>query len=572
MHHRRFNGWTVVLFLFVALVAMTWGAAQAQAASPAPALADLPEWQRDGDDGGSDDGHEWRGLIKTFPAEAGGRWQGTWVVTVGSSDREFIADAETEFDVEDGAFAAGVCVKVETASATSNIALEIDSESDCDGNHDGGDDGNGDDDGDDDGDDNGIEAYGRIVAPMPARNGQGRLEGQLTIQTRAGEMRTFQITERTRFEYEHGPLGVGTCVEVEAHSSTPTVAEKIESESAYKCRSGDDDDGDGAPEFEGLLFGIIEALPGTDDYTGDWTVSGIDFTVTAETELDFEDDRAFELGDYARVEFREDQGDRVATEVKLIYNRRDDDDDSGDHEYDWRFGHAWGTLTQTETAPGSWIVAGISYRVTEQTRLMDEPMPIAIGGTVKVKFYLDDAGNRIAVRIQATRERGEVDEANMFRFVSSIGAKPADGTLIGDWLIGGVEFVTTDQTRFDDDEAMFVVGAWVSVKYFIDEPTGDLIIAKIEVEVPPDAGDDDRLGRIERRDDDAAAAAALNVWRIGGVDYVVSPATDFDDSGLLDVGSMALVNSYVTSDGSNVATRIAGFTLATQIFLPVLER
>lgn len=564
MQHRRFSGWTVLPILLLALVALMWSTVTAQASTAAPVSADLPALQQVG----GDDGHISRGTIKSFPAEAAGRWEGTWVVTVGGHDQEFVANASTEFDTEDLAYAIGVCVKVETASATSNIALEIDSESDCNGDN--GD--NGDDDGDDDGDNNEIEVYGRILDPMPERNAQGRLEGQLKIQTRTGETLAFQITERTQFDYEHGPLAVGSCVEVEAQTATPTVAEKIESESAYKCRSGDDDDNDGDPEFEGLFFGIVEDLPDTDDYTGLWTVSGITFTVNTATELDLHFEQEFLVGDYVKVEFREDQGDRVATEIKLIYDRRDDDDDDGDYEYDWRFGHAWGTLTSMEPVPALWVVAGITYSVTEETILAERPMPIAVGGNVKVKFYLDDTGNRIAVRIQGTSERGEVDEANLFRFVSSIGAMPADGTLIGDWVIGGVTFVTTDQTRFDDDEALFVVGAWVSVKYYIDESTGDLIIVKIEVEVPPDAGDDNRLGEIERRHDESAASAMLNVWRIDGADYVVTPATDLDDSGVLVLNSTALVNSYVAADGSNVATRIAGVAVVRNIYLPILGR
>jgi hypothetical protein len=70
-----------------------------------------------------------------------------------------------------------------------------------------------------------------------------------------------------------------------------------------------------------------------------------------------------------------------------------------------------------------------------------------------------------------------------------------------------------------------------------------------------------------------AAGATADIWRVGGVDYVVTPATQILSSdALLEVGSTVAVNSFVDASGATTATRIEAIALDYQVLLPLLRR
>lgn len=94
----------------------------------------------------------------------------------------------------------------------------------------------------------------------------------------------------------------------------------------------------------------------------------------------------------------------------------------------------------------------------------------------------------------------------------------------------------------------------------------------METEVPPGAGDDDTIGKIESMDDNptAAAVSANATWVVDGKSFVVTPSTRV--SGALSTTDTVWVNSYAAADGSQVATRIVGVTLDNSLFLPVMRR
>lgn len=567
MHKRPRNLMSVLLILFVAMVAAAWRAAPAQAAAPTGAANTVSGIERNGDgsdDGGSADSSNdtsgdgdarFYGEIESMP---GGDGQGSWVV----GGRTFTADAGTDFEEDDGQFAPGACVKVEYAPASPTVASKIETEpvGDCDGSGNGG----GDNDGDEDGDSNEIEVYGRVeVTPTTGLIGTWVIDG-----------RTFTADADTEFEQEHGGLRVGVCVEVEADAATPTIAEKIETESSYKCDGGSDDDDDGNEEFHGEFYGIIGTLPNTPDLVGDWVVGGVTFVVTTTTEL--KDERApFAVGVTVKVEFREDSGRKVATEIKSVFESDDQGDDDGNGSHDGHEGHAWGTIGSfPQDFLGTWTISGVEYIVNAETRLKQEVAPFAENARVKVKFYLNAQGQRVATSIKTTNGNGGTSDEDS-KFVGFVEAKPAGTTLVGDWTIGGEKFVTTAQTKFEEDDGLLAIGTYVEVEYQLVD--GKRAVKEMDTDVPPGAGDDDAMGKIEDIGDDNPTAAALapgtSVWRIGGAEYTVTPATDLNEAqGALEVGGTAVINSLTAADGSRTATRIAGMTIAAQVYLPVMTR
>ena len=555
----------LLLLVLAAIVMLVWRTGTAQAASTIQLPVSLGEsvLQGDGDDDGDDDIKIY-GRIDSMPPSG---LQGTWVI----SGTTYTTSESTVFLTEDGPFAVGRCVEVESKIETPTVASKIATESDdqCTG---GGDDGGGDDDGDDDSDDNDIEVYGRIeVMPTVGLTGTWTISGT-----------TWTADNDTEFETEHGAFAVGVCVEVEALSATPTIAEKIETESSYKCNGSDDDD-DGSQEFEGEFYGQIVALPAGPTFLGDWTVGSITFEVTTTTELK-QEDGPFAVGGTVKVHFREDGGNKIAREVETVIKSDDDDDDDedGDGEdddgiRDGEDGHAFGPIVSFPAGlTGPWNIAGVLYTANDKTEFdeEDDSSPaFAVGVNVKVEYYEAADGTLIATEIEITDDRGEVSEPDRFKFVGYVTAKPAG--FLGTWEVNGEPFVADGSTEFDEEKSLLTLGAYVEVKYRI---VGEQrIISEIEVEVPPGAGGDDDFGKIDQGGDDSsllgAAAVSGTTWRIGGVNYSITAATDLvNTQGPLTLGSTAFVNSYVDAFGAHIATRVQGFTVAGTIYLPFAQR
>ena len=133
-------------------------------------------------------------------------------------------------------------------------------------------------------------------------------------------------------------------------------------------------------------------------------------------------------------------------------------------------------------------------------------------------------------------------------------------------------FVATDTTKFEEEQGVLGVGAYVKVEYFVQD--GIKIIHELEVHVPPGAGDDLKFGEIESTGDGVAAAAIRGtVWKVAGTSYTDTPATDLDDlQSAITVGSTAVVNSYTAADGSQVATQIRGVTMNNRLYLSIIQR
>jgi hypothetical protein len=504
----------------------------------------------------ADDDLKHRGIITAMPASADllGEW------TVGG--RVFIADANTEFDQEEGQLAVGVCAKVAYRTTDAGlVAEEIDSEpADCDGAP---------------GDDNPgnqhpgagqpgnvVVRFGHVdVMPTSGLSGTWVISGT-----------TYTADANTEFHQEHGGFAVGVCVKVKTNPATPSIAKEIETEQEYKCNRGDHD-GDGKSELGAEMFGVLQQFPA--DLIGEWRISDIAFQTDATTQFK-QRHGAFVVGGMVKVHFIDDNSVKLAREIETVFDR---DDDGADHDgngcLDGAQGHAFGPIDSFPAdLVGVWTIAGVPYTATQTTKFKQEDGAFGTGVLVKVEYHLDSAGNRIAHEIETTHDRGQVGHDNHFKLVGYVQEKPATG-FVGQWLIANEQFSATLTSKFEEEHGLLVVGAYVEVEYAVVD--NQRLIRKIETQVPPGAGDDDRLGTIESLGGDSLSASSLSVtgstWRIDGVEYVVTAATDLNDStNSLAVGSAALVNSYQASDGQQVATRITGLALVNRTYLPIMQR
>ncbi len=178
------------------------------------------------------------------------------------------------------------------------------------------------------------------------------------------------------------------------------------------------DDGPGDDEDE--LEGVIESLPGTADFVGNWVVSGTTVHVTAETEIE-QEHGTVAVG--ATVEVKgtgESDGSITAEKIEVKDDDEDDDegDDDGDNGNDEdEFGQIEfegfvQALPATADLVGDWTVSGLKVHVTTDTEIEQEHGAIVVGSAVKVEGVLAADGSVTAREIES-EDSDDVDEDSM---------------------------------------------------------------------------------------------------------------------------------------------------------------
>ncbi len=486
--------------------------------------------------------HEVKGSIEEKP-EFG--LLGLWTI----DGVQYRAIPGTKFKQENGPLVVGACVEVEYVRAVAPyIAKSIKTEDNCEGAT--------------------PDATPTVVPTAPAPGTQREFfghadtipDGLVGVWTIDGV--NYTATNDTEFKPRRGGFLPGVCLFVHAKEG---VIKEMETAQEFRC------DANGTPSVQGELFGLLQSFP--DGLIGEWNIGGL--TVVADASTEFKQERNnFAVGSIVKVKFYVTT-DKVIHAVKIENkfkpnghgNDHDDDDDHGGAE-----GHAFGVIDSLPTGAltGDWTISGVVYRATDKTKFREGNGAFAAGAKVKVEYYVDADGNRVAQEIETTKSTGGALGDNRKLF-GAVGQMPAGG-FIGEWVVDNIPFVTDGNSLFDEEHGPLALGAFVEVEYAMKD--GQNVIHRIATHVPPGAGDNHGAGKIEKIGDDSAVAAAdLNAnatWVINGKSYQVTPATDLNQlKGELKVGSDALVNSYTAADGSQVATQISAVTLNNHVFLPL---
>ena len=414
-----------------------------------------------------------------------------------------------------------------------------------------------------------LDAKGRIDS-LPA-NG---LVGLWTI----GGI-TYTVTANTETEQGFGDFAVGQCVEVNYKAqNAERIATKISTDHEYKCGSdtgGNDNQNNSGGDTNGPhgeLYGAIIALPS--GLNGAWSIGGTTIVADSKTEFD-QEHGAFAIGATVKVEFYTDaNGVNHALKIESKFVN-----DGGD-EIKAIQGQAFGSVDKLpDGLNGMWIIGGVAYTTTNTTVFKQEHGKFAQGVQVRVEYALASNGNRIASEIEVLEGQSQNGGSQIVELVGFVQKMPS-GMFTGAWMVGNITLLADTKTEFHETNGLLAVGAYVSLKYAVSG--GGNHMSEIETEVPPGAGDQNHTGKIEdisatvaSASAQAAAPSAGGVWRIGGANYVVTSATWLNDThASLTVGSTVVVNSYTSTQGTAVATRIR--TIAApgdhQIFLPTALR
>ena len=449
-----------------------------------------------------------RGLVETMPD--GGR-AGTW--TIGGMT--FTADANTDFDLDKGPLAVGVCAEVEyVIQGGNNIATQIASKSadDCAG-----------------------EPQFHHIGLVQGKPTSGS-EGDWDI----GGM-TFRATMHTEFDETNGPLDVGACAEVEyGISGAHNIASKIASKSADDCAGSED---------RQSTDGIIDAMP-ADGLLGTWTISGVDYVATTTTRFE-QSDGPFVVGACVEVEFVVQNGQNIAVKIET-------ESHCSGGTMNPNVQKATGILEAfpSATLTGTWTISGVDYIATEATEFDQNHGVFAVGVCVKVKYVeMNAVRTALEIETESPDDCGQAAQSGEAELTGPIEVMPS-GTLTGTWVIAGQSFTATMQTRFEQEHGSFEVGRCVEVEYLVNGNIATKIKTKRGHDCRGETEESEAHGFIEALPG-GGTLVLTGTWTIGGIDYLVTPDTKLED-GPFYIGLLVEVKFYRRSDGVLVATKIEG--------------
>ena len=314
------------------------------------------------------------------------------------------------------------------------------------------------------------------------------------------------------------------------------------------ARDHDDD------EFK--FTGVIESLPNTAGFIGDWRVSGRTIHVTSATRIEQEDGRVA-VGVTVKVEGALRSDNSVdATEIEVKEQAEGDDDDD-DAQPTFK-----GTIENLPNAPGfigDWRVGGRTIHVTAATKIEAEFGPVAVGAFVEIKGTVRPDGSIDATKIETKSNVAGGDGRDEFK--GMIESLPAGG-LVGDWKVKGRTVHVTAATLIDQEHGRIAVGAVVEVSGTL-RADGSLDATRIEVRTPSDSGssDDSTQGSpatVKGTIQSLPFSGLVGDWTVAGrLVHVVSSTKLKSEHGAFVVGVSVKVKGMLMSDGSIVATKVA---------------
>ena len=287
-------------------------------------------------------------------------------------------------------------------------------------------------------------------------------------------------------------------------------------------------DDDNEVEFKG----VIQKLPNTPGFIGDWVVGGQTVHVNNTTSID-QEEGLVRMGAMVKVEgtLRTD-GSIDAKEIEVL---------EGAEEIEVEF---TGTIEKLPTAGliGDWMVSGKIVHVSSTTKIVAEAGPIALGAMVVVKGTQRADGSIDAKQI--------VVKPNIVEFQGVIENLPATTGFIGDWRIGGKIVHVSSLTRI---EGTPVVGQRAEIHGSM-RADGSIDASKIEIEGEGEQEDPVFRGTIQNL---PPGGTLIGDWMVSGrVVHVTADTRLQSKGGTFVVGATVKVRGRQMSDGSVLAVKI----------------
>jgi len=290
--------------------------------------------------------------------------------------------------------------------------------------------------------------------------------------------------------------------------------------------------------------GVIESLPATPGFIGDWRVGGRTVHVTSATRIE-QEDGPVAAGATVKVEGNTRSDNSVdAEEIEVK--------DAG-NEAEAKFKGTIEALPSTPGFIGDWRVGGRIIHVAASTRIETEDGPVAIGAFVEIEGTQRADGSMDAAKIEVKSNVVGGDGRDELNGV--IETLPGTTGFVGDWRVSGRIVHVTASTIVDQEHGPVAVGASVEVKGMI-RADGSIDATKIEVKTGSnnEGGAARVKGTIERL---PGNSSLIGDWLINGrVVHVTSSTRLNNEHGPFAVGTRVKAKGLQLADGSIVATKI----------------
>ena len=215
---------------------------------------------------------------------------------------------------------------------------------------------------------------------------------------------------------------------------------------------------------------------------------------------------------------------------------------------------------------GDWKIAGKAVTTDATTQFDQEDGKVGVGAMVEVKGAVQADGSLKAATMEVRIGVGAPppppggDGSDDGEFAGPIVALP-DGTLLGNWTVGGKTVIVVSTTALDQEHGAFAVGAIVEVDGLPDA-SGAIVASRIETKTSapgapggkmPTPGNVELAGKIET----LPAAGLIGDWQVGGRKVIVSASTLKDaEHGPFVVGASVEAKGALDATGALVAARV----------------
>jgi len=345
--------------------------------------------------------------------------------------------------------------------------------------------------------------------------------------------RTVHVASTTRIDQEDGVVAVGALVEIRStlRSDGSVDATGIEVEQpAAQC-------------FE--FTAVIQALPGTAGFIGDWTVGGLIVHVTPSTKIDTEEG-AVAVGKLVEVEgCRRTDGSIDASKIDVKENEHLDC-----IEFD-------GVIESLPASGliGDWTVSGRVIHVTSETLIKVESGAVVVGAFVETEGCPRGDGSIDAGKIEVEQQE-EVPRPFPFAIFFGVVQTLPPSPFTGDWNVNGRTVHVTSSTRIDRPSSLSV-GSFVLVLGGL-RTDGTIDAVRIEVRQPNDFNKKNNFFELFGTVQSRPGSGVIGDWMISNVIVHVSSATQFNDEhgGRILVGDKVVVVGTQRTDLTLDAARI----------------
>ena len=380
----------------------------------------------------------------------------------------------------------------------------------------------------------------------------GRVEKLPDTNTRVGDWvvsgRTVRVTANTEIKQERFQLMVGSLVEVEGVVQLDGVIIATEIEVMANIDN---------PTLFVSFSGVIESLPNTANFIGDWKVSGRIVKVTDKTVINAERGRVV-VGAHVLVSGALNiDGSVNAQKIEV----REAPNPPGFIRFLGRIT----ALPNTQDLVGDWKVGERVVHVSANTKIDQDKAKAAVGALVEVEGMLRNDRSVDAMKIEV--KSAVNDTANFIRFFGEISALPpaqsgADGNdsggkLVGDWTIGGKTVHVGERTRIRQEHGAPRIGAFVEVEGNLrTDNTIDANVIEVELDANrPDGavGFINFYGQIKA----LPQGGLIGDWTVGTKTVHVTDKVKIEpDRGKVMVNAFVAVRGYLLKDDTVSAIKI----------------